>query len=129
MLVLLVDLLVFALEEDSAAEFPDLFRSSFDVDHVVAVQGLLPDDRKCVFVGGVERHFGIGFVFAFGQLVQFSGFLDIFNGLVEFDQGGLRGIAHHGSIGVFEAWGSDGLLGDVETGLAADHGRVVQHFE
>ena len=52
-----IDGFVLSLVKNSTAEFPDFFRGTFDVGDIMVIRALLSDDRKSVFIGGVERHF------------------------------------------------------------------------
>jgi hypothetical protein len=84
------------------------------------------DDREGELVGGVEGHLGVGVVFALGDFVFAAGYGDLFDGLVEFYEGGLGGVADDLGLGVFEALGFDLVLGDIELSLTTDHRTLMQ---
>jgi hypothetical protein len=54
-----VDLFVFAFKEGASAIFPYFLWGSFDIGNVDVISSLVAHDGKSVFVGGVERHFGL----------------------------------------------------------------------
>jgi hypothetical protein len=41
------------------AELPYFLWGSFDIDDKVMIWALVLDDGQCIFVGRVERHFGL----------------------------------------------------------------------